>query len=279
MAGRALTYVDGQWLEGNPKLLGPMTHAMWLASVVFDGARAFEGVTPDLDRHCNRVVQSARALGLGPTLTAGEIHETALDGVAKFAKGTALYIRPMFWAEAGFVDNDPETTRFALSVYETPMPDPHGMAVAISSRRRPGPETAPTLAKAACLYPQAGLALREAKNRGFENAIMLDALGHVAELATANLFLAKDGIVHTPIPNGTFLDGITRQRVIGLLRADGVEVRERTVTLDDVATADEVFSSGNYGKLLPVSRVEDRDLQPGPFYMRARRLYWDFAHA
>ena len=279
MAGHALTYVDGQWLEGNPKLLGPMTHAMWLASVVFDGARAFEGVTPDLDRHCERVVQSARALGLGPALTAGEIHETALDGVAKFAKGTALYIRPMFWAEAGFVDNDPATTRFALSVYETPMPDPQGMAVAISTRRRPGPETAPTQAKAACLYPQAGLALREAKGRGFQNAIMLDALGHVAEFATANLFLAKDGVVHTPVPNGTFLDGITRQRVIGLLRADGVEVRERTVTLDDIATADEVFSTGNYGKLLPVSRLEDRDLQPGPFYARARKLYWDFAHA
>ncbi|MCB9958768.1 MAG: branched-chain amino acid aminotransferase [Rhodospirillaceae bacterium] len=277
-AGPAQTYVNGEWLEGNPKLLGPMTHAMWLASLVFDGARAFEGVAPDLDLHCERVVRSARALGLGPTLSAGEIVEVAQEGVARFPVGTALYIRPMFWAEGGFVDNDPDTTQFALSVYASPFPDCSGAKVAVSTKRRPTPETAPTQAKAACLYPQAGLAMREAKGRGFENAIMLDTLGHVAEFATANIFIAKDGAVHTPVPNGTFLDGITRQRVIRLLRAEGMEVLERTVSVEDVMTADEVFSTGNYAKLMPITRVEDRDYQPGPVYTRARKLYWDYAH-
>lgn len=279
MAGRALTYVEGSWLEGNPPLLGPMTHGMWMASVVFDGARAFEGVAPDLDRHCRRCIDSAEVLGLAPPVTAGEIEELSQDGIGRFAPGTALYIRPMFYAETGFVAPDPETTRFALTVHEAPMPPDKGYSACLTSKRRPTPETAPTDAKASCLYPQNGLALREARNRGFDNGIMLDTLGHVAELATANIFMARDGEVHTPVPNRTFLNGITRQRVIGLLRDAGIVVHERVITMADMLAADEVFSTGNYGKVLPFTRIEDRNLQPGPIYKRARSLYWDYAHS
>ena len=108
---------------------------------------------------------------------------------------------------------------------------------------------------------------------------MLDPLGHVAELATANIFYAQDGKVHTPVPNGTFLSGITRARVIGLLRDAGIEVFERTLTPEDFAGADEIFSTGNWGKVMPVSRFEERDLQPGPIFHRARELYWEFSHS
>ncbi|HYG89518.1 MAG TPA: branched-chain amino acid aminotransferase [Azospirillum sp.] len=275
----ALTYVKGEWLEGNPALIGPMSHAMWLASLVFDGARAFEGVAPDLDQHCARSVRSAHAMGLAPMLTAGEIEELCWDGIRRFPKETALYIRPMFWAESGFVAPDPDSTQFALSIYEAPMPPASGFTACLSTRRRPTPASAPTEAKAACLYPNAGLALKEAGQRGFDNAIMLDPIGNVAEFATANLFIAKDGVVHTPIPNGTFLNGITRQRVIGLLREAGVTVVERTLTFPEVLTADEVFSTGNYAKVVPVIRVEDRDFRPGPFGQQARALYWEFAHS
>ena len=93
---RSLTYIDGIWHEGNPPLLGSMSHATWQSSIVFDGARAFEGVTPDLDNHCKRVVRSARNLGLAPMLTCGEIEELARDGVRQFPRGAELYIRPMF---------------------------------------------------------------------------------------------------------------------------------------------------------------------------------------
>ncbi|MEM1401330.1 MAG: branched-chain amino acid aminotransferase [Pseudomonadota bacterium] len=275
----ALTYFDGQWLEGNPGIFGPMTHAVWLGSLVFDGARAFEGTTPDLDRHCSRTVRSAEAMGLGTPVGADEILNLAEDGVAKLPEGKALYIRPMFWATAGFIAPDPETTQFALSVYESPLPDIQGVSCSIASKRRPTPETAPTTAKAACLYPQSGLAIAEARSRGFENAIVLDAVGNVAELASANVLAAKDGVVFTPIPNGCFLDGITRQRVIGLLRDDGVEVVERTVTTRDLLEADEVFSTGNYWKVVPITRIEDQHYQPGRFYKRARELYWDYAHS
>lgn len=274
----ALTYIDGEWLEGNPPLLGARTHAAWLSSIVFDGARAFEGVAPDLDLHCQRVVRSAEAFGMIPTMTADQIHDLAWEGIRKFPEDAELYIRPMFWAETGWVDPDPDSTRFAMVVYVSPLPPPTGLSVCLSSRRRPAPDMAPTDAKASCLYPNASRALREATQKGFDNAVVRDPLNNIAELATANLFLAKDGVIHTPVPNGTFLNGVTRQRVISLLREDGIDVQERTVTVTDLESADEMFSSGNHGKVQPIIRYEDRDMQPGPMYKRARELYWAHAH-
>jgi branched-chain amino acid aminotransferase len=274
----SLTYIDGEWLEGNPPLLGARSHATWLSSIVFDGARAFEGVAPDLDLHCQRAIRSAQAFGLLPTVEAEKIAELAWEGIRRFPENAELYIRPMFWAEEGWIDPDPDSTRFAMVVYVSPLPAPNGLAVCLSSRRRPAPDMAPTDAKASCLYPNAGRALREATQKGFDNAVIRDPLNNIAELATANLFFAKDGVVHTPIPNGTFLNGVTRQRVIGLLREDNIEVQERTVTVADLESADEMFASGNHAKVVPITRYEDRNMQAGPMYKRARELYWEFAH-
>ena len=137
----------------------------------------------------------------------------------------------------------------------------------------------PVDAKAGCLYPNNARTLFEAQSRGFDNAIVCDMLGNVAELATSNVFMAKEGVVYTPIANGTFLAGITRQRVIGLLRENGVTVVERTLSYKDFQTADEIFSTGNYSKVVPVGRIDDRLLRPGPFYNKARSLYWTFAHS
>ena len=275
---QALHFWKGAWVEGNPGIMGPMSHGAWMASTVFDGARAFEGVAPDLDRHCERLIESAYSMGLQPFLTAGEILELALHGAGRFPAGTPLYIRPMFWAETGFVAPDPESTRFCLTVHHAPLPEPTGLAVTLSRYRRPMPETAPTEAKAACLYPNCGRALREAQQKGFDNAVVLDALANVAELATANLWIGRDGAAHTPVANGTFLNGITKQRTAKLLAAAGVSVHERRITYDEVLAADEVFCTGNYGKVMPITRVEDRDLQPGPLYRQARKLYWEWAH-
>ena len=131
--------------------------------------------------------------------------------------------------------------------------------------------------KAGCLYPNGGRALIEADARGFGNCAMLDMLGNVAELANSNLFLAKDGAVHTPAPNGTFLDGITRQRTIALLEADGVVVHQRTLRWADFCEADEIFATGNFAKVVPVTRIEGRPLEAGPLWRRARELYWEFS--
>jgi branched-chain amino acid aminotransferase len=187
----------------------------------------------------------------------------------------------MYWAETGagsVVMPDPNSTRFCLSIYETPMPQPTGTAVTLSPFRRPSSETMPTNAKAGCLYPNNARALADARARGFDNAVVLDMLGNVAELATANVFMVKDGVVHTPAPNGTFLAGITRARVIQLLRADGRQVAERAVAYRELLEADELFLTGNYAKVVPIIRIEGRSLQPGPIGTRARTLYWDFAH-
>lgn len=276
------TWFNGEWLQGNPPLLGVRDHATWLASVVFDGARAFEGVTPDLEAHCDRVNRSAKALGLEATRKTGEIIELAREGMEKFDRSTALYIRPMYWAEQGgrfSVPPLPESTRFAMCVYALPMPEPSGFSVTRSSYRRPAIDQAPVSAKCSCLYPNSALALAEAAEKGFDNALVLDPSGHVAELATANVFFAKDGEVHTPFANGTFLNGITRQRTIALLEGAGLSVHQRSLTYADFLDADEIFASGNYFKLMPVTRIDNRSLQPGPVYARARQLYWEWAHS
>lgn len=276
------TFFEDKWHDGNVPIMGPRTHAAWLGSVVFDGARAFEGVAPDLDRHVARANQSAISFGLKPVVDTGTWMTLANEGIARFAPNAELYVRPMYWARngsGGGVLFDPETTDWCLCIYEAPMPKPVGNAITLSPFRRPTAECAPVDAKAACLYPNNSRALAEAASRGFQNALMLDMLGNVAEFGNSNVFMAKDGVVYTPVPNGTFLNGITRQRVISLLRADGVTVVEKTLRYADFLAADEIFSTGNFAKVAPVIRIDDRELQPGPLYTRARKLYWDFAHA
>lgn len=275
------TFFEDSWHEGNVPIMGPRTHAAWLCSVVFDGARAFEGVTPDLELHCARVNASAAKLYLKPVVSSETWVQLAHGGIAKFDKDAALYIRPMYWAEkeGPWVQaHDPESTRWCLSIYEAPMRTPKGFSITLSPFRRPTLESMPVDAKAGCLYPNNARSLFEAQARGFDNAVVYDMLGNVAELATSNVFMAKDGVVFTPVNNGTFLAGITRQRVIGLLREAGVKVVEKTLVYQDLVKADEIFSTGNYSKVVPVTRIEDRTLEFGPFYKKARELYWAFAH-
>ncbi|MEM6461294.1 MAG: branched-chain amino acid aminotransferase [Pseudomonadota bacterium] len=276
------TFVDGDWHEGNVPLLGPRSHAMWLGTSVFDGARWFENVAPDLDLHCARVNASAEALGLNATMAAEEIEALSHDGLKKFDGKTAVYIRPMYWAEQGgymSVPADRESTRFCLCLYEVPMIPSEGFSVTVSPFRRPSFETMPTDAKSGCLYPNNGRAILEAKSRGFDNALVLDMLGNVAETGTSNVFLVKDGVVFTPVPNGTFLAGITRARIIALLQQDGLEIVEKRLHVADFLDADEIFSTGNHSKVVPITRIEDRELQAGPVARRARDLYWSWAHA
>ena len=276
------TFVDGDWHEGNVALVGPRSHVMWLGSSVFDGARWFEGVAPDLDLHAKRVNQSAVALGLKPTMTPEEIVALTWDGLKKFDGGTAVYIRPMYWAEHGGymgVPADPASTRFCLCLYESPMIAPSGFSISVSPFRRPTLETMPTNAKAGCLYPNNGRAIMEAKMRGFDNALVLDMLGNVAETGSSNIFLVKDGHVFTPAANGTFLSGITRARTIVLLEGSGIRTTEKTLSVRDFLEADEIFSTGNHSKVVPVIRIEDRELQPGPVAGKARELYWEWAHS
>lgn len=275
----SLFWHDGQWTTDNPKLLGPADHAFWMASMVFDGARAFRGLTPDLDLHCQRVVRSAEKMLMKPQLRWQEIHALCLEAVSRFPPGSELYLKPMFYCADGFLLPDASKTLFVLHVFKSALPDEQGVSACFSSFVRSWPAMAPTDAKASCLYPNSQRALHEAAARGFDTAVMLDGADHVAELATSNIWMAKDGIVATPAANGTFLNGITRQRVLQLLKADGILVQERTVTRADLEQADEIFSTGNYGKVVHVKRIEERDLPYGALAQRAHGLYMDYAES
>ncbi|MDR7142948.1 branched-chain amino acid aminotransferase [Rhizobium sp. BE258] len=276
------TYVDGEWLTGNPPLIGPTSHAMWLGSTVFDGARWFDGIAPDLDQHCQRINRSAANMGLKPTKTPEEIEALAWEGIKKFDGKTPIYIKPMYWAEHGapfsVVTADPESTRFVLCLFEAPMGGHGGSSITVSPFRRPTPETAMTEAKAGSLYPNSGRAIAEARARGFDNALMRDTNGNVVETASSNVFMVKDGVVFTPVANRTFLAGITRARVIGLLRQAGFDVRETTLSVEDFMNADEIFTSGNYSKVVGVVRLDGRDFQEGPVTRKALELYMNWAY-
>ena len=269
-----LTYFKGQWAEGNVPLYGAMDHSVWLGSSVFDGARAIRGHLPDLRPHLERVVRSAERLGLRCPLTVEEMAALARAGVAKFAPDAELYIRPLVFGCEGFLVPEPEQSGFALTLFDAPMPPFSGFAACLSTLLRPDPRMAPTDAKASALYANSTRVRREATVRGFDNGVVLDSIGHVAEFATSNLFLvAPDGKVVTPVANGTFLAGITRARVIALLAEAGVMVQERSVLPAELDTALEIFSTGNYGKVTPCVRYEGRTLPAGPMATLARDRY------
>lgn len=275
------TYFGNAWNKGDLPVMKAADHATWLGTLVFDGARAFEGLMPDLDLHLARVNHSAHVMGLKPTLAVNEMTRITREGMELLGKNRPVYIRPMYWSTGsgpGVVPPNPDSTVFCMCLEELPMAPPTASQTLTSTQFvRPTLASAVVNAKAACLYPNNARMLRDAQSKGFNNALVLDPLGNVAETATANVFMVKNGIVMTPVPNGTFLNGITRQRVISLLREDGLTVEERTLSQDDFRNADEVFMTGNISKVTPVSRYEDVEFGPGKVAPRAREIYWDWA--
>ena len=275
------TYFQGAWHAGDVPIMRAADHGSWLGTTVFDGARCINGLTPDLDLHCARVNASAEALMIAPTVSTRDLIAITLEGLANFPKGTAVYIRPMYWAIHGdhtAIVPTPDETGFAICLEEIPLaPQTATTTLGLTRFRRPVMEDAVVNAKAGCLYPNNARMLTEVRARGFGNALVADAMGNVAETATANVFMVKDGDVFTPIANGTFLAGITRARHIANLRANGTTVHESVLTFDDFRSADEVFMSGNMSKVTPVSAFEDRQYQVGPITRQVREMYWDWA--
>lgn len=275
------TYFEGRWHDGDAPIMRAADHGAWLGSSVFDGARYFDGLVPDLEAHCARVNRSAEALMLTPFVTTEQMVEIIREGLESYAPDAAVYIRPMYWG----IDGDrtaivplENSTGFAICLEEIPMaPESASVTLGYTRFRRPVLESAVVNAKAGCLYPNNARMLQEVRSNGFSNALVADALGHVAETATANIFMVRDGEVLTPTPNGTFLAGITRARHIENLRADGVTVHEAILSFEDFHKADEVFMTGNMSKITPVTALQDTQYQVGPIARRARELYWDWA--
>ncbi|MBM1634634.1 branched-chain amino acid aminotransferase [Sulfitobacter mediterraneus] len=279
------TYYDGAWHDGDKTVINAADHGAWLGTTVFDGARLFDGLSPDLEAHCARINRSAKALMITPTVETEEMVEMVREGLKSYGRDSAVYIRPMYWAlagdELGIVPRE-GATGFAISLEEIPMAPPEAATTLTRTRfRRPVLEDNVVNAKAGCLYPNNARMMVEARSKGFGNALVADAAGNVAESASANAFMVKDGEVFTPIPNGTFLAGITRARHIKNMQADGIKVHETVLSFDDFHDADEVFLSGNMMKVTPVKAFDDTTYEVGananPVTRRVREMYWDWA--
>lgn len=277
------TYFEGRWHDGDVMVMRAADHGSWLGTTVFDGARAVDGLAPDLEAHCARVNRSAEALMIRPTVGTDEMVAMVWEGIGRYAPGTPLYIRPMYWAldsEYQGVLPKEGPTGFAICLEEVPMPAPDAVTTLTTTRfRRPTLDCQVVNAKAGCLYPNNARMLAEARARGFGNALVADALGNVAETATANVFIVRDGEVLTPVPNGTFLAGITRARHIANLRAAGYTVRETVLGFEDVHAASEVFLTGNLAKVTPVAAFDETRYAIGPVARAARELYWEWARS
>lgn len=275
------TFFEGQWHEGDIPVMRAADHGIWQGSSVFDGARLFDGLAPDLEAHCARTNRSAEALMITPTVAPEEMVAIAREGLRKYAPGAAVYVRPMYWALNGSdlgVAPAMGATGFALCLEEVPMPDPEvATTLTTTSFRRPVLADNVCNAKAGCLYPNNARMLVEANRKGFGNALVQDAMGNVAETATANVWMVKDGEYFTPVANGTFLAGLTRKRVMGLLRAAGETVNEAVLTLDDFRGADEIFLTGNFAKVTAVKAFDDRSYAHGPATRKAREVYMEWA--
>jgi len=272
-----LTYFNGEWSDGNTPILGAMDHSVWLGSAVFDGARSIAGKTPDLELHLARVINSAKNLGLTCPYTVEEMTTLVEEGIRRFPPQAELYIRPLVFGTDGLLIPLQEKSGFALTLFDAALPGLTGFSACTTELRRPDARFAPTDAKASCLYAHSTRVLREAKAKGFDNAVMCDPDGDVAEFATANIFFVNErGETVTPVANGTFLSGITRARVVDLLGRDGIKVVERSVKPEELLTAREIFNTGNYAKVTPCTRFLDRALPVGPITARAYELYMAF---
>jgi branched-chain amino acid aminotransferase len=271
-------YGDGWTVDERP-LLSMRENSFWMGNSVFDGARAYDGFVPDLDEHCRRLGTSAEVMLMKPTMTAGELASVCLDGIRRFEAGAHLYIRPMYFARGGFIVPDATTTECAIAIHRAPMPPLDGFTATVSRFRRPSPDAAPTAAKASCLYPMTQRIIQDAMTMGFDTALVRTPTGYVAEFATANVMTVSGGIVRTPRPDGSFLAGITRRRVMSLLAADGINVVETDMTVDDVRGADEAFSVGNYGKIVALRRLDDIHYPVGPVALHAASRYAEFARS
>lgn len=277
--GKIYCYYNEKWHKKDVAILKSFDHGAWLSGMVFDGARYFSRVAPDLTTHMERAIKSANKVNLRPEIKVNELIELVKDGIKMFPKNAELYIKPMFWCESGIaIDNDPDDTKFILSLAHIPLTPPGELTACFTDRIKPLPLSDIVEAKASCLYPNSATAQRLARAKGFDDAVMSDILGNIAEFTSSNLFMVKDETVYTPEHNGMFLNGVTRRRVIELCKDNDIKIVETKISSDFLVNADEIFMTGNLNKVLPVTRLEDRELGIGEVSTMIRNLYFEWAN-
>lgn len=269
-------WYNGSVVDWRDARLHVMSHGLHYASCVFEGIRSYDGKVYQISEHYERFHESARLLDFTIPHSSSELELATMELLAKNSLGDA-YIRPVAWrgSEQMAIAADKTSIHVAIIVWDF---GPYfgsrlqGIRLGLSRWRRPSAESAPCKSKAAGLYTICTLAKHEAQRAGFDDALMLDYRGLVAESTGSNIFLVIDGALHTPKPD-CFLDGITRRKLIELAKGSGMEVFERAVSLDDFAKAQEVFLTGTAAEVTLVREIDDRSFTGSETTMRLAKLY------
>ena len=246
-----------------------LTHGLHYASCVFEGERVYNNRVFKLREHSERLIYSGKQLGFTIPWTLEQIERATLETIE--AQGYAdAYVRPVAWRGSEMMGVSAQQSKIHLAIaawewpsYFSPEARLRGISLKSAPWKRPSPECAPVHAKAAGLYMICTLSKHAAEAAGYDDALMLDWRGHVAESTGANIFLVIGGKLHTPTPD-CFLDGITRRSVIGLAKARGYEIVERTIMPDELASADEIFVTGTAAEVTPVGKIDDMTFTVGP---------------
>ena len=274
-----LIWFDGTMVPWRDAKVHVLTHGLHYASAVFEGQRSYNGKIFKLEEHTARLIHSATTLGFELPFSAAEINAanyTVLEA-NNIADG---YLRPVAWRGSEMMGVSAQKCSIHVSIaawewpsYFTPEARLKGIRLQWSKWKRPSPETIPAKTKAAGLYMICTLSKHDAEADGFDDALMLDWRGRVAEATGANIFLVINGVLHTPIAD-CFLDGITRRTVINLARAHGIETVERIIMPEELSNADEVFVTGPAAEVTPVGQIgNDLNFQVGPI---TKRLIEDY---
>ena len=272
-------WFDGKLVKWRDANVHVLTHALHYGSSVFEGERIYGGRIFRLREHSQRLIDSARILGFEIPWTLEQI-EAASNETVRASGIDDGYVRPIAWRGAEQMGVSAQLTKIHLAIavwddwkaYFTPEARSKGIRMAWSKWARPAPNTAPTAAKCAGLYMICTLSKHAAEAEGFNDALMLDWRGQIAEATGANIFLGIDGVLHTPTPD-CFLDGITRRAVMGLAKARQIKVVERAIMPEELAKAQEVFVTGTAAEVTPVTQIGDYRFEVGPI---SKQLMADF---
>jgi branched-chain amino acid aminotransferase len=259
-------WFDGEMVAWRDAKLHVLTHGLHYGSAVFEGERAYGGNIFKLDAHTDRLINSGRLLGFEIPYSAAEIN-AACNAVLKANNLADAYIRPIAYRGSEQLAVSAQLTRIHLAIACWVWPSyfadrMQGVRLCMTEWRRPHPQTAPTAAKAAGLYMIGTLAKHAAEAQGFADALMLTWDGFVGETTGANIFFVIEGKLHTPTPD-CFLDGITRRAVISLARARGLEVIERHIAPEEMASATEAFLAGTAAEVTPIRQIGEQTYAPG----------------
>src|SRR5579863_3564232 len=272
-------WFDGKLVPWRDAHVHVLTHALHYASSVFEGERIYGGHIFKLREHSQRLIDSAKILGFEIPWSLAQI-EAASNETVKASGIQDGYVRPIAWRGAEQMGVSAQLTKIHMAIavwddwkaYFTPEARSQGIRMAWSKWARPAPNTAPTAAKCAGLYMICTLSKHAAEADGYNDALMLDWRGQIAEATGANIFLGIDGELHTPTPD-CFLDGITRRAVMGLAEARRIKVIERAIMPSELVRAQEIFVTGTAAEVTPVTQIGDHKYSVGAI---TRQLMDDF---